>query len=281
MRRVGIARCVAPAPLGAALGRRKAARRARGDAVQDAPLFVADEPTAHLAPEAARRLHALLTDARPRPQRSYRRSPARWADRVHRPHDRARPRGHDRCRGRAAQDFSRQACASRSARHLASGGVRARRGLGRSRPCISRSRRFPSPRRWPISIPRRHRDYRSTQPDPSSNPTLRPAVRRTMQLRSADAPVLVRLEHADCAPFLGPTVLRGIDLSIHEGEILGVLGRERRRQVDTRSVPRRPPAAEGGTTAPGRRAAMPSSGRRTSSSPAPCARSWRWLCRIA
>ena len=28
---------------------------------QDAPLFVADEPTAHLAPEAARRLHALLT----------------------------------------------------------------------------------------------------------------------------------------------------------------------------------------------------------------------------
>src|SRR5258705_12696118 len=32
---------------------------------QDAPLFVIDEPTAHLAPAAARRLHALLTSRSP------------------------------------------------------------------------------------------------------------------------------------------------------------------------------------------------------------------------
>src|SRR4051812_18866498 len=32
--------------------------------IQDAPLFVADEPTAHLAPEAARRLHDLLTNGK-------------------------------------------------------------------------------------------------------------------------------------------------------------------------------------------------------------------------
>ena len=40
-----------------------------------------------------------------------------------------------------------------------------------------------------------------------------------------DTPVLVQLTQADCAPFLGPTVLRGIDLAIREGEILGILGR--------------------------------------------------------
>jgi energy-coupling factor transport system ATP-binding protein len=30
--------------------------------------------------------------------------------------------------------------------------------------------------------------------------------------------------NADCAPFLGPTVLRNIDLAIREGEVLGILG---------------------------------------------------------
>jgi energy-coupling factor transport system ATP-binding protein len=38
------------------------------------------------------------------------------------------------------------------------------------------------------------------------------------------APILARLVNADCAPFLGPTVLRNIDLAIQEGEILGILG---------------------------------------------------------
>jgi energy-coupling factor transport system ATP-binding protein len=40
-----------------------------------------------------------------------------------------------------------------------------------------------------------------------------------------DAPVLVRLAKADCAPFLGPALLRGVDLAVRQGEVLGVLGR--------------------------------------------------------
>jgi energy-coupling factor transport system ATP-binding protein len=35
---------------------------------------------------------------------------------------------------------------------------------------------------------------------------------------------LVRLEAADCAPFLGPTVLRNVSLEIRAGEVLGILG---------------------------------------------------------
>jgi energy-coupling factor transporter ATP-binding protein EcfA2 len=40
----------------------------------------------------------------------------------------------------------------------------------------------------------------------------------------ANARPLVRLESADCAPFLGPTVLRNVSLEIGAGEILGILG---------------------------------------------------------
>jgi energy-coupling factor transport system ATP-binding protein len=36
--------------------------------------------------------------------------------------------------------------------------------------------------------------------------------------------VVARLAGADCAPFMGPVVLRDIDVHIHEGEILGILG---------------------------------------------------------
>ena len=35
---------------------------------------------------------------------------------------------------------------------------------------------------------------------------------------------LVRLESADCAPFLGPVVLRNVSLEIRAGEVLGILG---------------------------------------------------------
>jgi energy-coupling factor transport system ATP-binding protein len=41
---------------------------------------------------------------------------------------------------------------------------------------------------------------------------------------SAQAPVVVELMRADCAPFLGPVVLRGVDVTIRRGEVLGILG---------------------------------------------------------
>jgi ABC-type transport system involved in cytochrome bd biosynthesis fused ATPase/permease subunit len=55
---------LAPLPLHDALRRRTPARRARRGAGAARPLFVADEPTAHLAPAAARRLRALLASWR-------------------------------------------------------------------------------------------------------------------------------------------------------------------------------------------------------------------------
>jgi energy-coupling factor transport system ATP-binding protein len=36
--------------------------------------------------------------------------------------------------------------------------------------------------------------------------------------------IVARLEAADCAPFLGPTVLRNVSLDLRAGEILGILG---------------------------------------------------------
>ena len=37
-------------------------------------------------------------------------------------------------------------------------------------------------------------------------------------------PEVVRLEHADCAPPFGPVVLRDISLSLHAGQVLGIMG---------------------------------------------------------
>jgi energy-coupling factor transporter ATP-binding protein EcfA2 len=56
------------------------------------------------------------------------------------------------------------------------------------------------------------------------------AVVRDFVARQLPAPgrredkVVARLIAADCAPLFGPTVLRNISLAIHEGEILGILG---------------------------------------------------------
>jgi energy-coupling factor transporter ATP-binding protein EcfA2 len=41
---------------------------------------------------------------------------------------------------------------------------------------------------------------------------------------AADREIVVRLSGADCAPFLGPVVLRNVDLTVARGEILGILG---------------------------------------------------------
>jgi energy-coupling factor transport system ATP-binding protein len=40
----------------------------------------------------------------------------------------------------------------------------------------------------------------------------------------AEGPPLVALEEAACAPFLGPVVLRDVSLGIHPGEVVGLLG---------------------------------------------------------
>jgi len=40
----------------------------------------------------------------------------------------------------------------------------------------------------------------------------------------ASGPILARLVAADCAPFLGPTVLRQVSLDLHAGEVLAIFG---------------------------------------------------------
>src|SRR6266404_3600661 len=169
---------------------------------QDAPLFVTDEPTAHLAPAAARRLHALLT--------SRRRDRAilivdhkldglvEWIDRVFVLGNEGRivAAGHPRTVFRDARGL------------LAS--------LGVWRPVSS-------------ALDAALADAGAAPPDAIQK--ARPAVEIFLDTCTApavvprpDRPILARLIGADCAPFLGPTVLRGVNLAIHDGEILGVLG---------------------------------------------------------
>lgn len=189
--------------------------------VQEAPLFVADEPTAHLAPEAAHRLHALLTggeggqtilivDHR--------------LDGLIESIDRMVVLGRDGtviAQGDPRRIFREERvllqahgiwCPVSSA--LDAELMRA----GVARPDA------------PLSV-----EEALAHLDPEDAPSdrlarARPAVGAFIasakpSLSMRDTPVLVQVTQADCAPFLGPTVLSGIELAIREGEILGVLGR--------------------------------------------------------
>lgn len=190
--------------------------------VQNAPLFVADEPTAHLAPQAADRLHALLMECDP--DRSILIVDHRLEGLI-RQIDRmvvlgrngtimadGEPRTIFRAqRDRLASEGIWRPVASALDAHLEEAGI--------------------APMVAPLSV-----EEALAHVEPGTAPRERvakaiPAVEAFVagyMVRSAqtvpDAPVLARLVKAECAPFLGPTVLRNIDLTIHEGEILGILG---------------------------------------------------------
>ena len=192
--------------------------------IQDAPLFVADEPTAHLAPEAARRLHALLTI---------------------RDRDRSVLIVDHRLDG-LIESIDRMIVLGREGTIVAEGEPRK---IFRDRRALLEAHGIWRPAACALDAALAEADLASPAAplsvaealahlDPATAPRLsidaaRPVVESYIaSCRSQDdvtairnVPVLVRLEHVDCAPFLGPTILRGIDLSIHEGEILGVLGR--------------------------------------------------------
>ncbi|WP_210183630.1 ABC transporter ATP-binding protein [Microvirga guangxiensis] len=190
--------------------------------VQDAFLFIADEPTAHLAPQAADRLHALLTEH----------DPSRGVLIV------------DHRLDGLIQQIDRMVVLGENGTIIAEGPprtiFRAKRDLlaseGIWHPVASDldARLVAAglaPRVAPLSVEEAlaHLDPR-TAPRGHVEKAL-PAVEAfvaeyAMQgvQTAPDAPVLARLVNADCAPFLGPTILRSIDLAVHEGEILGVLG---------------------------------------------------------
>jgi energy-coupling factor transport system ATP-binding protein len=55
-------------------------------------------------------------------------------------------------------------------------------------------------------------------------PLVTAALPRALIAEPPDREIIVQLSAADCAPFLGPVVLRNVDLTIARGEILGILG---------------------------------------------------------
>ncbi len=188
---------------------------------QEAPLFVADEPTAHLAPEAARRLHALLTSG----------EGGQTILIV------------DHRLDGLIESVDRMVVLGRDGAIIAEGNPRTifrdKRALLQAHGiwCPASSALDAELMRAGIAAPvaplsmagaLAHLDPENASPDRLER--ARPAVEAFVSsakpsLAMRDTPVIVQLEQADCAPFLGPTVLRGIDLAIREGEILGVLGR--------------------------------------------------------
>ncbi|WP_457093117.1 ABC transporter ATP-binding protein [Microvirga sp. P5_D2] len=222
MRRVGVPESWRSRPTSTLSGGERQLVALAATLVQNAPLFVADEPTAHLAPQAADRLHARLTECDP--HRSILVVDHRLEGLI--------------------QQIDRTVVLGRDGTILADGHprdvFRAKRDLLASHgiwcPVASaldaRLRDADlAPPVAPLSV-----EEALAHVDPGTAPREHvekafPAVEafvaeytvRSVQT-APGAPILARLVNADCAPFLGPTVLRTIDLAIHEGEILGILG---------------------------------------------------------
>lgn len=189
---------------------------------QDAPLLVADEPTAHLAPQAALRLLALLTE------RNSGRSILvvdhklegliEAIDRVV-VLDRS---------GTIISDGDPRAIFREEREHLAALGIWCPAATALDARLAEAG---VSPPAAPLSVEEALAHLAPETAPPHQVAKARPAVEAFVASCTAhlaetaqDAPVLVQLVKADCAPFLGPTILRGIDLTIRKGEILGILG---------------------------------------------------------
>jgi energy-coupling factor transport system ATP-binding protein len=222
MRRVGVPESWRSRPTATLSGGERQLVALAATLVQDAPLFVADEPTAHLAPQAADRLHALLTEHDP--ERSVLVVDHRLEGLIQHI-DRVvvlgrdgtiLTEGHPRAVFRAKRDL------------LTSQGIWC--PVASALDAQMEQAGIASPVA-PLSV-----DEALAHVDPGvasredvdrALPAIQAFVADyTVQSAGAapDAPTLARLVNADCAPFLGPTVLCNIDLAIHEGEVLGILG---------------------------------------------------------
>jgi energy-coupling factor transport system ATP-binding protein len=189
---------------------------------QHAPLFVADEPTAHLAPAAARRLRALLA--------SWRSDGAilivdhrldgmlEWIDRVFVLGNEGRivAEGHPRAIFREARDLLTSLGVWRPVSSVLDAALA---DAGAAPPIA------------PLTVTEALAHVAPEFAPPAEIEKARPAVEAFVAACTApavsahrDGRVLARLTGADCGPFLGPAVLRSIDLAIHDGEILGILG---------------------------------------------------------
>lgn len=185
---------------------------------QQAPILVADEPTAHLAPAVARRLTDLLLD--------------RSADRTVVVID-------HRLEGLIGA-IDRVAVLDETGRLTAVGppgplfridGDRLE-GQGIWTPLASRLDRVLSvaglaPTEPPVTVPALVDHLATLSPAHSGDAArhLTRALGRSIpQRQSRPGAVCIRLDRVACAPALGPVVLRNIDLSVRHGEVLGILG---------------------------------------------------------
>lgn len=187
---------------------------------QDAPLFIADEPTAHLAPEAAARLRTLLLE--PRGDRGVLVVDHRLdglicdIDRV------------------AVLDGSGQLLAEGEPRRLfrTHGADLAARGIWR--PAASELDDKLARAGVALDVPPLSVEEALRAIDPPKD-TLRNATvsavrsfaagRYVVPSAASDTEPLVRLTAASCAPLFGPVVLRGVTLEVRSGERLAILGR--------------------------------------------------------
>ncbi|MFD2239143.1 ABC transporter ATP-binding protein [Aureimonas populi] len=182
---------------------------------QDAPILIADEPTAHLSPEVAARLHALLASTAP-------------CDAV---------LVVDHRLDGMIEAMDRVVVLGRSGTVLAQGAPRAifrahhaalvREGVWRPAASdldaclIAAGLTLPHP---PLTM------EEALAALPRSE-AARAGVasflgRRLPPPRTAPSgPPVARLRGADCAPFLAPAVLHGVDIGVRGGEVLALLGR--------------------------------------------------------
>lgn len=187
---------------------------------QRTPLVVADEPSAHLAPEAADRLRALLLDKRP--ERSVLIVDHRLdglLDKV----DRVAVLGRDG--GLLAVDAPRPLFRAR-------GAELARLGIWRPAAAALDERLAEvglAPETPPLTIAEALRPIDPPPPGKRGEAAAAVAAFVAGRVCADAAPIsnqpVARLVDAACAPLFGPVVLKGVTLSVHPGETVAVLGR--------------------------------------------------------
>jgi energy-coupling factor transporter ATP-binding protein EcfA2 len=188
---------------------------------QEAPLFVADEPTAHLAPAVANRLHLLLMEKTGKPRSVL--IVDHRLDGLIGSVDRVAVLGSDGTIAAAGPPGA----VFREKRDLLD-------ALGIWRPLASfldaeleNVRLAPADPPLAVNDALRHLDVASPEIIKKARMTVANFV-AAHSARPVDYPcggeIVARLEAADCAPFLGPTVLHNVTLDLRAGEVLGILG---------------------------------------------------------